>query len=111
MAAVLTHCKREIMQAVWRFPLDDDFLEAYEHGIVLKFPNGISQQMFPRILTYAANYPEKEVFHFTTGTSYKLMIFRILLVCMKFLGHCPCPRCLIEKSNIDCLGTKQDRKQ
>ena len=51
------------------------------------------------------------MFHFTTGTSYKLMIFRILLACMKFLGHCPCPRCLIEKSNIDRLGTKQDRKQ
>lgn len=39
------------------------------------------------------------------------MIFRVLLACMKFLGRCPCPRCLIEKSNIDRFGTKQDQKQ
>lgn len=58
-AAVLTHCKCEIMQAVWRFLLDDDFLKAYEHGIVLKFPDGISRWVFPHILTYAADYPEK----------------------------------------------------
>jgi hypothetical protein len=58
-AAVLTHCKREIMQAVWQFLLDDDFLEAYEHDIVLKFPDRIFRRVFPRILTYAADCPEK----------------------------------------------------
>jgi hypothetical protein len=47
------------MQAVWQFLLDDDFLEAYEHDIVLKFPDRIFRRVFPRILTYAADCPEK----------------------------------------------------
>lgn len=40
------------------------------------------------------------------------MVFhRILLACIKFLGHCPCPRCLIEKNSIEGLGRKKDRQQ
>jgi hypothetical protein len=35
------------MQEVWQQLLDDDFLEAYQHGI------------YPRIFTYSADYPEK----------------------------------------------------
>ncbi|KAF7367198.1 hypothetical protein MSAN_00980100 [Mycena sanguinolenta] len=35
-ADVLAHCRRELMHAVWEKILDDDFMEAYEHGIVLK---------------------------------------------------------------------------
>ncbi|KIJ06917.1 hypothetical protein PAXINDRAFT_19881 [Paxillus involutus ATCC 200175] len=93
-AATLTHCKREVMQAVWRFLLDTDFLHAYEHGLVIKFPDGIFRRVFPHIFTYAADYPEK-----------------VLLTCLKFLGHCPCPRCLVEKDRIDCLGSKSDRHQ
>ena len=34
---------------------------------------------------------------------------RILLACMKFLGTCPCPRCLITKDKICKLGMKIDR--
>jgi len=34
---------------------------------------------------------------------------RILLACMKFLGRCPCPRCLITKDRIYRLGTKADQ--
>jgi len=58
-AAVLTHCKREVMQAIWSFLLDDDFLNAYKHGFVIKFPDGVFRRVFPRIFTYAADYPEK----------------------------------------------------
>lgn len=60
-AATLTHRKRETMQAVWRFLLNAEFTHAYEHGIVIKFPDGIFRHVFPRIFTYAANYPEKYV--------------------------------------------------
>ncbi|KAI5990726.1 hypothetical protein EDD15DRAFT_2170099 [Pisolithus albus] len=60
-AAVLTHCKREVMQAIWKFLLDDDFINAYEHGMVIKFPDGVSRRVFPRLLTYSADYPEKYV--------------------------------------------------
>jgi len=52
------------MQAVWRFLLDAEFTHAYEHGIVIKFPNGIFRRVFPRIFTYAADYPEKYVLIF-----------------------------------------------
>jgi hypothetical protein len=47
------------MQAVWSFLLDDEFVYAYQHGFIVKFPDGIFRRVFPRIFTYAADYPEK----------------------------------------------------
>lgn len=58
-ADLLTHCKRELMHAVWRLLLDKDFLHAYEHGMLVKFADGITRRVFPRIFTYSADYPEK----------------------------------------------------
>ena len=55
----ITFLKRELMQAVWRILLDDDFMDAYENGIVIMFPDGILQRLFPRFFTYSADYPEK----------------------------------------------------
>ena len=34
---------------------------------------------------------------------------RILLACMKLLGNCPCPDCLVTKDKICKLGTKIDQ--
>ena len=59
--ALFTHCRRELMHQVWRVLLDDEFLEAYRHGIVLKCADGILRRVYPRILTYSADYPEKYV--------------------------------------------------
>ncbi len=39
--SILTHCHRELMHAVWRILLDDDFLHAYKYGIVIKCHDGI----------------------------------------------------------------------
>jgi hypothetical protein len=39
--------------------LDEDFISAYRHGIVLKCADGIARRIFPRIFTYSADYPEK----------------------------------------------------
>lgn len=40
--------------------LDDEFMFAYEHGIVLMFPDGVERLVFPRFFfTYSADYPEK----------------------------------------------------
>jgi hypothetical protein len=39
--------------------LDDEFLEVYEHGIVILCCNSIAQRFYPRIFTYSADYPEK----------------------------------------------------
>lgn len=47
------------MHAVWKILLDEEFLHAYEHGIVLKCADGIFRRLYPRIFTYSADYPEK----------------------------------------------------
>ncbi|KAI0315118.1 hypothetical protein OF83DRAFT_1293481 [Amylostereum chailletii] len=92
-AAVLTHCKRELMHGVWTVLLDDDLMHAYEHGILVHCGDGILRRLFPRFFTYTADYPEK-----------------VLLASIKYLGACPCPRCLIKKEDIHKVGTKNDIK-
>ena len=57
--ALQTHCRREIMQAVWKTLLDDDFLEAWRNGIVVHCGDGVTRRLYPRIFTYSADYPEK----------------------------------------------------
>jgi len=47
------------MHQVWSILLDDEFLEAYQHGIVLKCADGILRRVYPRIFTYSADYQEK----------------------------------------------------
>ncbi|KAJ7469129.1 hypothetical protein FB451DRAFT_1038834, partial [Mycena latifolia] len=61
-ADVLTHCRRELMHAIWRLLLDNEFLHAYEHGIVIECEDGIFRRFYPRIFTYSADYPEKLIF-------------------------------------------------
>lgn len=39
--------------------LDEEFMDAYENGILITFADGIVRQVFPRIFTYSADYPEK----------------------------------------------------
>jgi hypothetical protein len=58
---ILTHCRRELMHAVWKVLLDDDFLHAYKYGIVIKCHDGVERRVYPRIFTYSADYPEKYV--------------------------------------------------
>jgi hypothetical protein len=55
----VTHCHRELFQAQWNLLLDDEFLEAYEHGIVILCCDGVKRRFYPRIFTYSADYPEK----------------------------------------------------
>jgi hypothetical protein len=47
------------MQAIWLLLMDDDFMHAYEFGIVIEFLDGIRWRVFPRFFTYSADYPEK----------------------------------------------------
>ena len=56
---LLTHCKRELMHAIWRILLDDAFVEAYKNGIVVKCFDGVTRRVYPHIFTYSADYPEK----------------------------------------------------
>ena len=49
------------MHAQWKIILDEEFVEAYRHGIVVLCWDGVQRRFFPRIFTYAADYPEKYV--------------------------------------------------
>jgi hypothetical protein len=60
-ASTLTHLKRELIHAIWNLLLDSEFMQAYEHGIVIRFADGILRRVFPRFFTYSADYPEKFV--------------------------------------------------
>ncbi|KAF9031054.1 hypothetical protein BJ165DRAFT_1310498, partial [Panaeolus papilionaceus] len=90
---ILTHCKRELLQEVWRVLLDNDFVHTYKYGIVVMCVDGIERCIFPRIFTYSADYPEK-----------------VLLATIRDKGLCPCPRCLVRMQNLDQLGMADDRK-
>ncbi|KAF8873129.1 hypothetical protein BD779DRAFT_1613708 [Infundibulicybe gibba] len=88
---IIAHCRRELMHAVWKAILDDDFIHAYHYGIVIKCIDGIERRIYPRFFTYSADYPEK-----------------VLLATIRDKGLCPCPRCLITKSKLDGLGLRRD---
>ena len=47
------------MHQVWDSLLDDDFMDAYNNGLILQCQDGKSRRFFPRVVTYSANYPEK----------------------------------------------------
>jgi hypothetical protein len=57
----MTYCHRESIHAQWKILLDDDFVEAWKHGIVILCCDGIERQFYPRIFTYSADYVEKSV--------------------------------------------------
>ncbi|KAG9121530.1 hypothetical protein FRC07_002469 [Ceratobasidium sp. 392] len=57
--ALLAHCKREIFHNCWRILIDDDFIDAYGHGMVVKCSDGVERRLYPRVFTYSADYPEK----------------------------------------------------
>jgi hypothetical protein len=59
---LLTHCRRELMHAICKILLDDDFINACKHGVVIECPDGIFRRFFFRLFTYSADYPEKSEF-------------------------------------------------
>ncbi|THH05402.1 hypothetical protein EW146_g9914 [Bondarzewia mesenterica] len=91
---MLTHCRRELMQAIWSVLFNSDFMEAYEHGIVLCCADGVYRRIFPRIFTYSADYPEK-----------------VILASIRSLAQCLCPRCCTSKAQASEMGTKVDAHQ
>ncbi|KZT20578.1 hypothetical protein NEOLEDRAFT_1158607 [Neolentinus lepideus HHB14362 ss-1] len=93
-AQLLTHCRRELIHAIWKLLLDDEFRHAYQHGIVVGCADGIQRRLYPRIFTYSADYPEK-----------------VLLATLRDKGNCPCPRCLVLKNEIPALGQHLDMQR
>ncbi|KDQ51293.1 hypothetical protein JAAARDRAFT_199318 [Jaapia argillacea MUCL 33604] len=91
-APLLAHCRRELFHAAWEKLLDEEFLEAYQHGLVIKCTDGIVRRIYPRMFVYSADYPEK-----------------VLIATIRDMGGCPCPRCLVTIENLGLLGHKEDR--
>ncbi|KAH9025567.1 hypothetical protein EDB84DRAFT_1564035 [Lactarius hengduanensis] len=56
---VETHCKRDLMHAMWNHLMDEAFTEGYTQGLVIRCTDGTERNFFPRIITYTADYPEK----------------------------------------------------
>ena len=57
----LTHCRRELMQAVLAILFGSEFQIACQNGILVKCADMILRRLFPRIFTWSADYPEKYV--------------------------------------------------
>ena len=107
-AAFTTHCHRELMHEQWKILLDDEFLEAWKHGIVIRCPDGLLRRFYPRIFSYSADYPEKWVYKFGFSSKIYSFTYRILIASIRNLGKCPCPRCLIPLAQVQCLGMARD---
>ncbi|KAH8093841.1 hypothetical protein BXZ70DRAFT_897117 [Cristinia sonorae] len=90
-APYLTHCKRELFHGAWSIMLDDEFVEAYIHGIVITCSDGVRRRVYPRIFIYSADYPEK-----------------VLVATLRDKGTCPCVRCLVKFPEIPNMGTPED---
>jgi hypothetical protein len=111
MASLHTFCRRELFHACWEILLDEDFVSAYRHGIILKCADGVTRRVFPRIFTYSADYPEKYILlQFFSRQSVHSSFYRVLIATIKDMGLCPCPRCLTPKKLFSDLGLLQDMK-
>ncbi|KIJ30636.1 hypothetical protein M422DRAFT_267786 [Sphaerobolus stellatus SS14] len=88
---VLMHCKRELMHAIWKLLLDDEFCKAYDNGNLTQCADGIKRFVYPRIFTYSADYPEK-----------------VLLATIRDQGLCLCPQCYITKDKVHEMGMVRD---
>ena len=43
----------------WKTILDDEFMEAFLHGIVIRCIDAITRRFYPRLFIYSSDYPEK----------------------------------------------------
>ena len=107
--AFITHCYRELTHEQWKILLDDEFLEAWEHGIVIMCWDGVRRRFYPRIFAYSADYPEKCV---SCPLVLPILIedtsHRILMASIRNLGTCPCPRCHIPLNQVHNMGKPSD---
>jgi hypothetical protein len=58
-AQLKAHLKRDLYHGTWALLIDAEFIKAYENGIEIKFADGITRLVFPRFITYSADYPER----------------------------------------------------
>ncbi|KAK7037661.1 hypothetical protein VNI00_010884 [Paramarasmius palmivorus] len=90
---VLRLLNRAVIQAVYDKILSPDFVKAYKEGIVFKCSDGKLRRFLPEFFAYSADYVEK-----------------VTIVCIKFLGSCPCVRCKVQKSKVFMMGSVRDMR-
>jgi hypothetical protein len=94
--------------------LNAAFMTTYQFGILIEFADQITRRVFPRLFAYMADYPEKYIpYPFLMFSLYLPMCYfnRILMAGIRNMGLCPCPRCLIKKTDLSALGTQRDNRQ
>lgn len=111
-----THCARELFQKQWSVMLDDELLDAMKYGLVILCPDGRRRCFYPRIFTYSADYPEKQVsapvpFHKRLLILIVLSHCRTLVAGLRNNGGCPCHRCLVAKGDLSKLGAPTDTER
>jgi hypothetical protein len=47
------------MHTQWKIILDDEFIEAWTHGMAVMCCDGIERRFYLRIFTHSGDYPEK----------------------------------------------------
>ena len=57
--AFIAYCNRELFHAQWELILDDEFVEAHTHGMVITCADRLARRFYLQIFTYSADYPEK----------------------------------------------------
>ncbi|KAG6884335.1 hypothetical protein C0992_006502, partial [Termitomyces sp. T32_za158] len=87
--AILTFLRRELIQAVWKHLLTQEFKKIYKEGIILKCGDGNTRRLYPRFFTYSADYKE-----------------RVLIAGIKDMGTWLDVTCTIMTSQVLKLGTK-----
>jgi hypothetical protein len=60
-----TYLRRELFHGTLDLLIDEDFMEAYENGIPIVFSDGVTRLVFPRFITYSADYPERFVVRYS----------------------------------------------
>ena len=109
--ALVTHCHREVIQAQWKLLLDEEFVEAWAHGVVHNCCDGIRRRFYPWVFLQSSDYKEKCVVLPMLPWKQQLTMRRVYTSCIRNMGDFPCPRCLIPLSRFQYLGTALDRKQ
>ena len=107
----MTHCHRELIHAQWKILFDDEFIEAWKHGIPLTCCDDVRRRFYIRAFTHSGDYLEKYVSIPSREFESSFTLFRVLLSSIRNLGTCPCPRCLIPLSRVHNLGMPRDTAQ
>ena len=60
--SLFAHCWHELFHTQLDVLFDDEFVEAYMHGIVIMCCDGVVRRFYPHLFTYSGDYPEKWIY-------------------------------------------------